>query len=459
MNIRNVGFKGSHRSVRARCGVESLEERRLFAVAFDTYLLQPSDNLRPIATAADRDGNAYVMGSFTGVVDFNPRTFRRYNIDGGSDASNPTYFVAKYSPKGDLYYAIPFFPSDGPVDYQGIATDNSGNFYISGVLTGQVDADPGRRVRTRAPSSGADVIVSKFNPLGAFLGSATQTTGGDDVTSAGQIRVDASGSTYVAGTFSGGTTGYLARFSSSGKALWWNDFRDNSSIALGLDRNGAPAVAAQTPTNASMEIVRFNGSGRFLSNQILTTAASATGSVTPASLDFDAANNPVIAGDLVGTADFNATSTDYILRPKLVGDTLSNIFLSKYTPAGKLVFASLTGNTGDDHAAGAYVDRDTNDIFLTGSFNGVVDFDPSKSGTFLIYTEHDNSGSDAKADLFVSKFSPSGAFLNAASAQQFLTDDEAVSFAVAPGDRLFVLGDSVGLDGTKHGVSMFLTVR
>src|SRR5439155_7586597 len=69
-------------------------------------------------------------------------------------------------------------------------------------------------------------------------------------------------------------------------------------------------------------------------------------------------------------------------------------FIAKYSPSGAYICSRQVGGTGDDRAYAAKVDASDN-IFITGTFAGIVDF----GGTILTSSAGSN-------DVFVAKYSP-----------------------------------------------------
>jgi len=442
----------------AAAAVESLEPRQLLSVSFDTYLIGPGD-VQPLASAADAKGNVYVLGTFTGTVDFNPAANKTFNVNGDDPLREPCPFVAKYSASGGLYWVLPFRGESVGTgfltvpDLQSIAVDSSGSIFLGGRLRGTIDADPGRKVRIRESESDFDVIVMKFGADTRFMGATNFTLDGQFAEDATQLKVDNAGNAYVAGTYDDG--GYVAKVSARGNFAWWNNTPDsNDGVALGIDRNQNPVLVGRSGTTAAMGLTRYNAAGRFVSHQLLTSSASATGVITPVGIDFDSSNNPLVAGNLTGFADFDPSNASYVLGPKLSSDQSSNIFFAEYTPRGKLNFARLIGSTGQDAAAGIHIDPKSGNFYLAGAFDGPVDFDPGRSGVFVMDT-----GRHAEpSDLFVATYTHLGAFINAAQLGAPGTIETPISFSLAPSGRVYVLGKSESSGGSES-ISLFDTIR
>lgn len=84
-------------------------------------------------------------------------------------------------------------------------------------------------------------------------------------------------------------------------------------------------------------------------------------------------------GNIYVTGTFRGASVDFDPGPDLVpvssGSSGNDIFVCKFTPAGTLVWVhAFGGNPADDSGSGITVDDEGN-LFMTGVFNGTVDFD------------------------------------------------------------------------------------
>lgn len=115
--------------------------------------------------AVDALGNAYITGLFYGPLtsenDFDPGPGTVYLSSVGFSYD---IFVAKYDPSGNYVYA----KSMGSLytDFSsGIAVDNSGNVYMTGLFTTNVDFDPGVGIANYTTAGADDFFISKFNEI------------------------------------------------------------------------------------------------------------------------------------------------------------------------------------------------------------------------------------------------------------------------------------------------------
>lgn len=113
----------------------------------------------------------------------------------------------------------------------------------------------------------------------------------------------------------------------------------------------------------------------------------------------DASGNVYITGQFTGTADFDPG----IGVASLVSAGSDDIYLAKYTASGALSFVKKMGSTIGDAGRGIVLDASGN-IYLTGYFRSVCDFDPSANVNSLTSV----SGS---ADIFVAKYDSLGNYI------------------------------------------------
>jgi Beta-propeller repeat len=122
-----------------------------------------------------------------------------------------------------------------------------------------------------------------------------------------------------------------------------------------------------------------------------------TSSTFGASIGIDALKNVYTTGQFNGTTDFNPGTGTFSL-PSAGG---SDIFISKLDANGNFVWANRIGSAGADYGYAIAVDGSGNQ-YITGAFNGTVDFNPG-AGTA-------NLTSGGVADIFILKLDAAGIF-------------------------------------------------
>jgi hypothetical protein len=112
----------------------------------------------------------------------------------------------------------------------------------------------------------------------------------------------------------------------------------------------------------------------------------------------DASGNVIVSGYYEGTLDFDPGPSTY----DLTAAGSSDIYLLKLNVSGNFIWAETFGGSGDDYATDMATDGFSN-IYLTGSFSGVADFDPGP-GTHTV-------SCDNFSDVFLLKCDQAGSLL------------------------------------------------
>src|SRR5688572_19837270 len=157
--------------------VETLEPRRMLAYAteFAFRIGGPlADSLSDVAT--DPQGNAYVVGTFQGTVDFHPargKTWNRTAVSAGGDG-----FVAAYAPDGRPIWTRQF-PG---VAIESVAAGRKFDLYLAGSLTSAADLDPNAGTAQLTPGpDGRDVFLVRLHAAGDFEWATKLDSGREDV--------------------------------------------------------------------------------------------------------------------------------------------------------------------------------------------------------------------------------------------------------------------------------------
>jgi hypothetical protein len=182
-----------------------------------------------------------------------------------------------------------------------------------------------------------------------------------------------------------------------------------------------------------------------------TVGATITGTAT------DHAGSIYTTGMFSGRVDFDPDpNTDWILRafnPNVSPPTSQ--YVAKYTEHGALVWALplVTDGTGADPArtagAGDIAVDSAGDIYVSGHFNGTVDFDPAKGSSFPLTTST-GDGFVLKLDgssSYVSNWAWVRAIPNANPSANLAT---ATHLAFGANTDLFVAGEQADADFTPY---------
>ena len=145
----------------------------------------------------DASGNAYAVGWFQGICDFNPSA-GSFNLTADGD----DIFVAKYNSLGIFQWAKKM-GGVGSDRGHSIYLDASGNIYTTGFFQGSAQFDPGTTsfILSASGSNNTAAFISKLDSSGSFLWAGK--LGGNGETSSNSIFVDASANIYTTGLFGG----------------------------------------------------------------------------------------------------------------------------------------------------------------------------------------------------------------------------------------------------------------
>ena len=312
-------------------------------------------NDQGFAVAADGSENLYVTGYFTGTVDFDP--------EGGDPHTSSNYtdvYLSKFDSSGNFEWARTWGGSGVDAGY-GVATEGSGNVYVTGLFEGTVDFDPGGG-DPHTSSGGPDVFLSKFDSSGNF--EWAWTWGGPGWDEGLGVAGDSSGNVYVTGYFNGTV-----------------DFN--------------PGGGDPHTSNGVQDIFlsKFDSLGHFEGARTWGGSGDDYGH----GVAVDDMNDIYVAGSFEGTVDFDPdVGTDS--HSSLGG---KDIFLSKFNSAGTHQWAQTWGASGDDGGYNLAV-AGNGDAYVTGQFQATVDFDPGPGSDY-----HSVNG---YYDVYLSKFDSSGVF-------------------------------------------------
>jgi hypothetical protein len=140
----------------------------------------------------------------------------------------------------------------------------------------------------------------------------------------------------------------------------------------------------------------------------------------------DASGNIYIAGSFQETADFDPDSSNTF---NLTSAGKEDIFILKLDATGKFLWAKRIGGTSDDYVNSMALDASGN-VYITGGFNGTVDFDPG-SGTV--------NKTAVLADIYILKLDGSGNFVWAKTFSG-TSLEQAYSIAIGPAGDVFTTG-------------------
>jgi hypothetical protein len=346
----------------------------------------------------DAAGNTYITGQFKDTVDFDPGA----GVTNLVALANDDIFFAKYDASGALVWAHRI---GGTANDQGhgITADLSGNVYITGYFKGIVDFDPGANVANLTGNGIEDIFVAKYDSSGNYLWA--HSAGGANTDIGQSIAVDYMGNVLVTGNFNGASVDFdpgpatvslstngmadifVASYNDTGKLNWAKSIgSDSTDDGLGIitdlhrsvfvtgyfrdtaDFDPGPNVTDLISAgNQDIYILKLDSAGNFSwVKQIGGTGADAGNAI-----DIDYVGAVYLTGYYSGTVDFDPDPSVSTLP--MHGN--EDVFVGAYSNSGALVWAVSMGSSADDNG-NAIIPNTMGEVFSTGFFKGICDFDP-----------------------------------------------------------------------------------
>ncbi|MBI2967951.1 MAG: SBBP repeat-containing protein, partial [Bacteroidetes bacterium] len=329
--------------------------------------------------AVDGSGNVYVEGYFIGTPDFDPGVGTA-NLTSSAAGANYSVFFAKYDVNGNYLWANCVNPplGNGSVFGNSMTIDAAGNMYITGYFgVGTADFDPGPGIANLTTSGSRDVYIAKYDGNGNYLW--VKGIGGttlSDAIYAGyghrSIALDDAGNIYITGYFYG---------------------------TVDFDPGAGVATRTANTSFADIYFAKYDNNGNY------TWAASVFASSDNDygyGIAVDGTGNVYITGYFSSApADFDPGAGVANLSPAGAED----IFIAKYDAGGNYLWAKRVGGTFSDKAFSIAID-DSSNTYISGYFNGTVDFDPDAGTANLV--------SAGWEDIYFAKYNAGGNYVWAA---------------------------------------------
>jgi hypothetical protein len=365
------------------------------------------------AVAADNFGNGIIAGATQGSL-------------AGDNAGRYDLFVAKYDAAGNRLWLRQRGSSERDFAY-GVATDASGNIYVTGYTGAGLDGNNSY--------GGWDVFLTKFDASGNWQWTRQDGTGQDDEGRA--VATDSSGNVYVTGYVRGNFHGitrvgsadvFISKYNSAGSRLWsalFGSAEIDESFGIACDLSGNVFVTGWCSgsiegnpylANGDNYLVKYDTNGQRQWLREWGTMNKDTGY----SLACDAAGSVYVSGYTTGS---------------LYGSPLGNrdYFLAKLDASGRLLWGRQTGTSGHDQGWGVATDAAGN-AYVAGETGGPLDGNAYQGGLDIFLTKYDSIGTS----LWTTQIGTGG-------------DDWADGVAVASNGVVFLAGTTTGnLDGNPN---------
>jgi hypothetical protein len=417
--------------------------------------------------ATDGSGNVWVVGSFEGVVDFDPSD----DVDIHESAGAEDVFVTRLDALGSHAWTRTFGGIGSDLGWS-IGLDSEGNVVVTGCFEQTVDFDPGIGIDPRSSNGGRDVFAVKLDASGSYvwartIGGALDDDGADiavddedDVVLSGcfqhQVDFDPTDGEDLRGSH-GSYDIFLLKLGEDGSYQWAytvGGLQADEGLAVAVDPDGNVWGTGRFRTVVDFDPGPGDDVRRAVGGtDVFVTRLGADGSYqgaqtfggpsTDGAYDISAGSTGevAIAGYFWETVDFDPS--EGVDEHTSAGQ--SDLFVTRLRSDGSYRWTQTVGGLGSDEGSSLSVDP-TGNVLTTGHFRGVVDFDPGE-GT-------DERASNGGSDAFVLKLRSNGSYEWAATAGG--AGNDAGEGLVADGQGLIMLTGSfsglVDFDPTEDGI-------
>jgi len=170
----------------------------------------------------------------------------------------------------------------------------------------------------------------------------------------------------------------------------------------------------------------------------------------------DPTGNLIVAGKFGGTVDFDPSGT----QANRVASGSENAFIAKYSPAGALIWAKAiknnsNNNAGDNSRIKSIFTTPNGDIYVAGSFNGTIDFNPDNNSA----RESSDGTNSVNDDFFIARYNSNGTYSRHLKRGEN-QNDEATGIVVYQ-NKVYVIGTykTVGLNQIDFSPGNFNVFR
>ncbi len=339
-------------------------------------------------------------------------------------AGNKISFTGKYNKNNTLVIDptiiwATYFGGNEAESSQSVATDKSGNIYLTGNTYSTANIATTGAHQTEQ-SGNSDVYLVKFDAKGARIWGTY--FGGIGLESSNSVVIDtSSGEIYIAGETLSATSiatsgayqetkwnnrdAFLAKFDPSGKRIWATYIGGNGNDianALTVDIYSNIFITGRTssPANITTEdthqpvynsfdafLMKFDSSGQ----KLWSTYYGGTGADIGYVVATDKAGNIYFGGQTQSTSD--------IVTPGAFKTTFGGAFLAKFNNSGKRIWATYYGVNSGDIIKSIAIDKGNN-VYICGVTFG--------SATIASSNSHQPAFGGIFTDAFIAKFDSSG---------------------------------------------------
>ncbi|MEQ9413715.1 MAG: SBBP repeat-containing protein, partial [Cyclobacteriaceae bacterium] len=247
---------------------------------------------------------------------------------------------------------------------------SNGTIFTGGYFRGTVDFDPDPvNTLLRTSNEVYDIFIAKYTSEGDLLNSSSVLTAGG---AGDQYITDIalSGSSLVVLGNIEGSVGFATAIAGTNTVI------SNGNLDILLAKFDEGSLTNTWAYNIGGSNVDFTGG-----------------------LAVDFSGNIYITGSFIGSVDFDPSGNGIAASVLTAPGSTSDIFVAKYNTDGELIWANNFGGGGAVGDAGSSIKVDGSHVYVTGVFNGSVDFDPGPGTATIASNQTTKSAFIAKYDL------------------------------------------------------------
>ena len=352
----------------------------------------------------DAGGGITVVGTFNDSVDFDPGPGEEWL----EATTSHDIFILRLEHNGKFAWVRHLEFSPAILEETRLSVDKYGNVVVSGLISVQVDLDPGPGVLLSSPPRSVDVFVCKLFANGYLDWAYSFGSAGIDLGCLS--KTDDSGNVFLAGFFidtidfdpgPGSDLGfselgamYLTKLDAQGAYKKTIQVRGIDPHSLLLDEGGGfittgsiwrggkidvdpgPDTFFVQNTGLSAAVVhKLDANGNFSWAKLFQTDLGHSYALETA----QSSNGDLhVTGHFDGPTDVDPGEGQFLLIPKgyhLTGTNVHDIFLAKLDANGNLIWAGQMGGNSDDRVTSMTIDN-ADKIFLSGIAGSDADLHP-----------------------------------------------------------------------------------
>jgi len=316
-------------------------------------------------------------------------------------------FVGKYHNTGNFVWGKKFGGTNNEC-CNAIKLDASGNIYITGYFNNTADFDPGVGTANLTAVSDTDIFIAKYDSSGEYVWA--KSIGGLIPQQGNAISIDSVGNIYITGSF--------------------QTFFEFIDFDPGVGTGNLESVG-----HNDIFVAKYDSDG----NYIWAKSMGGIEHESSTTIKVDSLGNVYTTGQFYGTTDFDPGAGTANLTS--FGD--ADIFISKLDSSGNYVWAKSIGGADIDNGASLAFDS-SNNVYVTGGFIGMVDFDPGAGTT--------NITSVGNTDIFILKLDSNGNYVWTKQIEGTGHNETGSSIFIDSSDNIYTTGYFNGTADFDPGV-------